>query len=81
MLGNMRDIQQEIKEYKNMKKFVMMKENQFTFISSSLNNKISKFEDDLNKTKVPSPYPKISYQIINEVQIVDKLKEKVLELK
>lgn len=64
-----------------MKKFVMMKENEFTFISSSLNNKISKFEDDINKTKLPSPYPKSSYQIINEVQIVDKLKERMLELR
>ena len=43
MMTNMRDIQQEIKEYKNMKKFAVMKENEFQFIIASLHNKISKF--------------------------------------
>jgi|JI10StandDraft_1071094.scaffolds.fasta_scaffold1055140_1 hypothetical protein len=44
MLTSIRDIQQEIKEYKNMKKFAVMKENEFQFINSTLHNKITKFD-------------------------------------
>ena len=43
MMANMREIQSEIKEYKNMKKFAVMKENEFQFITASLNNKLCKF--------------------------------------
>ena len=81
MLGHMRDIQQEMKEYKSMKKFAVMKENQFQFISASLNNKITKFEEDLQKTKIPSPCQKIYLQSLDELQIVDKMREEVEEMR
>ena len=77
----MRDIQQEINEYKNMKKFAVMKENQFQFIIGSLNNKINKFEENLQKAKTPSPCQKLSTQSLNESQIFEKLREELEEAK
>lgn len=63
MMNKMRDIQQEIKEYKNMKKFAVMKENEFQFITASLNNKLCKFEENLQRTKILSPCERLSTSI------------------
>ena len=81
MLAHMRDIQFEIKEYKNTKKFAVMKENEFQFITASLNNKIGKFEENIAKTKIPSPCHTFLTQNFNETQILDKVKEEILQAK
>ena len=81
MMANMRDIQQEIKEYKNMKKFAVMKENEFQFITASLNNKLCKFEENIQKTKIPSPCERLSTQSLSYMQIMDKMREEIMSLK
>ena len=79
MLAHMRDIQLEIKEYKNTKKFAVMKENEFQFITASLNNKIGKFEENIAKTKIPSPCQTFLTQSFNEIQIFDQMRVELLQ--
>lgn len=57
---NMQDIQNEIKEYKTLKKFSSMKDNEFQFISTSLTNKINVFEDMLQAAHLPSPQQRLA---------------------
>ncbi len=53
-----------------MKKFAVMKENEFQFVTASLNNKINKFDEILQKMKPPSPCNRLSVHSITDGQII-----------
>jgi hypothetical protein len=69
----MQDIQNEIKEYKTLKKFSSMKDNEFQFISTSLTNKINVFEDMLQAAHLPSPQQRLALHFATYDSVIEQL--------
>ena len=74
MMRNMEDIQREIEEYRRLKKFSAMKENEFQFLVTTLANKMATFEETLSSSRVPSPKQRLSLEITSVQNILEKLR-------
>ena len=65
LMLELKNMQKEIVEYRQLKKFASMKENEFQFITASLANKITKFAENIPRIVKISPSRKLALNFLD----------------